>query len=89
MAVTRIPLPYSDEPGRLAARLEMSLAELGLTARTVNALEQQEIHTVRQLLQCTRQQILRIPNFGEKTLQDILAKLAKAGFSQGPRDRAK
>ena len=49
MAQTRIPLSKADERARiLRERLEMSTAEIGLTVRTTNCLEERGIFTVRE-----------------------------------------
>ena len=71
MAVTRIPIPDWAKNQKADDRLELSLAEIGLPVRTVNCLEDQGIFTVGQLLNCTPQRLLEIPNLGEKTLETI------------------
>lgn len=80
MAVTRIPLPKSCEMSQADDRLDLSLAETELPVRTVNALEEQGIFTVRDLLGCTPNWLLRIPNIGEKTLESMYAALERLGF---------
>ncbi|MED5578198.1 MAG: DNA-directed RNA polymerase subunit alpha C-terminal domain-containing protein, partial [Planctomycetota bacterium] len=51
MSVTRIPLSAAEEEARQTqARLEMSTAEIGLTVRTTNCLEEKGIFTVQDLL---------------------------------------
>ena len=83
MATTRIPLSAVEEQNRsLAARLEMSTAEIGLSVRTTNCLEERGIFTVRDLLHCTPEFLLGISNFGEKTLDEVYAALEKVGFSR-------
>ncbi len=78
---TRIPLSRADEASRLQqSRLEMSTAEIGLTVRTTNCLEERGIFTVRDLLQCSRDDLLSISNFGEKTLEEVYLALDKIGF---------
>jgi DNA-directed RNA polymerase alpha subunit len=48
MSRTRIPLSRQDENARLMKeRLEMSTAEIGLSVRTTNCLEERGIFTVR------------------------------------------
>ena len=80
---TRIPLSRAEEETRsLHQRLEMSTAEIGLTVRTTNCLEERGIFTVNDLLHCTRNDLLSISNFGEKTLDEVYASLAKIGFSR-------
>ena len=52
MSRTRIPLSRQDEQARLMKeRLEMSTAEIGLSVRTTNCLEERGIFTVRDLLE--------------------------------------
>lgn len=81
MATTRIPLSRVEEDSKsLQQRLEMSTAEIGLTVRTTNCLEERGIFTVRDLLQCTREDLLSISNFGEKTLEEVYKSLESIGF---------
>lgn len=78
---TRIPLIRADEQSRsLAERLEMSTAEIGLSVRTTNCLEERGIFTVQDLLNCTRDDLLSISNFGEKTLEEVYTALDNIGF---------
>ena len=61
---TRIPLIPADELRRsMKQRLEMSTAEIGLSVRTTNCLEERGIFTVEDLLKCTRDDLLGISNF--------------------------
>src|SRR5215467_10607028 len=79
--MTRIPMPQIDNQAQdLAARLEMSTAEIGLTVRTTNCLEERGIFTVDDLLHCTREDLLSISNFGEKTLEEVYKSLESIGF---------
>lgn len=79
--MTRIPLSKSEEQSRsLQERLEMSTAEIGLTVRTTNCLEERGIFTVQDLLHCTPDDLLGISNFGEKTLEEVYAALESIGF---------
>ena len=78
---TRIPLIRSEEDSSsLKKRLEMSTAEIGLTVRTTNCLEERGIFTVQDLLNCTRDDLLSISNFGEKTLEEVYLALEGVGF---------
>ena len=78
---TRIPLIRADEQSRsLNERLDMSTAEIGLSVRTTNCLEERGIFTVQDLLNCTRDDLLSISNFGEKTLEEVYAALDNIGF---------
>ena len=80
MAVTRIPLPDWARTENADDRLDLSLAETELSVRTVNCLEEHAIFTVRDLLNCTPDRLLEIPNFGEKTLLTVYEALEKVGF---------
>jgi DNA-directed RNA polymerase subunit alpha len=66
----------------------MSTAEIGLSVRTTNCLEERGIFTVHDLLNCTRADLLSISNFGEKTLEEVYRALEKIGFYRR-KDRAK
>ena len=79
--MTRIPLSVVEEEGHsLQKRLEMSTAEIGLSVRTTNCLEERGIFTVEDLLNCTRDDLLSISNFGEKTLEEVYVALEGIGF---------
>ncbi|MEM6364707.1 MAG: DNA-directed RNA polymerase subunit alpha C-terminal domain-containing protein [Planctomycetota bacterium] len=78
---TRIPLSQAEEDARLRReRLDLSIAEMGLTVRTTNCLEETGILTVRDLLNSSPRRLLRISNFGEKTLDEVYDSLERLGF---------
>jgi DNA-directed RNA polymerase subunit alpha len=85
MAVTRIPIPAWAKTQKADERLELSLAEINIDVRTVNCLDEQKISTVRDLLDCTPERLLEIPNFGVKTLETVYAALEKIGFHRTAR----
>ena len=81
--MTRIPLSPADEKARqLRERLDLSTAEIGLSVRTTNCLEEKGIFTVRDLLHSTPDTLLNITNFGEKTLEEVYQALDAIGFSR-------
>jgi DNA-directed RNA polymerase subunit alpha len=83
---TRIPLNRSYiEQRELEKKLELSTAELGLSVRTTNCLDEQGICTIGDLLACRREDLLRISNFGEKTLEDVYKALERLGFYRSDR----
>lgn len=88
MAVTRVPIPAWAKTQKSDDRLELSLAEIDLTVRTVNCLEEEKIFTVLDLLQCTRERLLQITNLGEKTVETIYVALEKLGFYRKSRQPA-
>ncbi len=81
MAKTRVRLSQTEENQRsLKERLELSTAEIGLTVRTTNCLEERGIFTVEDLLNTNRTDLLSIQNFGEKTLEEVYKALEAIGF---------
>jgi len=80
MAVTRIPIPKWATTSQTDERLELSLAEIDLAVRTVNCLEDRGIFTAEDLLKCTPEELLEIPNFGGKTLETVYEALETIGF---------
>ena len=79
--MTRVPLNRAYEATQdLRDRLEMSTAEIGLAVRTTNCLEERGVFTVDDLLHCTREDLLSISNFGEKTLEEVYKSLEGVGF---------
>jgi len=83
MPRTRIPLNQAELTNQgMQERLEMSTAEIGLAVRTTNCLEERGIFTVDDLLNCKREDLLSISNFGEKTLDEVYAALERFGFKR-------
>ncbi len=86
---TRIPLSRAEEEARLRReRLNLSIAEMGLSVRTTNCLEETGILTVRDLLNATPRRLLAISNFGEKTLDEVYQALEAMGFYRPNREPA-
>lgn len=86
---TRIPLStVRNDADDLREKLEMSTAEIGLSVRTTNCLEERGIFTVQDLLNCTREDLLGISNFGEKTLEEVYRALEGIGFYRKSREPA-
>lgn len=78
---TRIALSAADTQAKdMAEKLEMSTAEIALSVRTTNCLEERGIFTVNDLLHCTSDDLLAISNFGEKTLEEVYKALEGIGF---------
>ena len=81
IAIDRVQAAHED----MRDRLEMSTAEIGLAVRTTNCLEERGVFTVSDLLHCTRDDLLSISNFGEKTLEEVYRSLEKIGFFRASR----
>ena len=81
MASTRVRMPEGgDGQQTVQDKLQMSTAEIGLSVRTTNCLEERGIFTVADLLNCSPDDLLNISNFGEKTLEEVYLALESVGF---------
>ncbi len=87
------PFVYSDgrslalaasDPS-IEAKLNMSVAELGLSVRATNCLESDNINSVRDLVARTPEQLLEVRNFGDSTLTEVREKLTELGLRLGMR----
>jgi DNA-directed RNA polymerase subunit alpha len=54
--------------------------DLGLSSRTLNCLKRSEIHKIGDLLERRRDDLLKIRNFGERSLNELIAQLEERGF---------
>ena len=64
-----------------AQQYNMPVESLNLTARTLNCLKRASIHRVGEILDRTRGELLRIRNFGEKSLVELNERLAEIGIN--------
>jgi DNA-directed RNA polymerase subunit alpha len=79
-----IPAGRAPVPPRLQELLNRPIEDLTeLSVRSRNSLQKENIHTVRDLVQRTEQQMLSIDNFGKKSLQEISDFLAGHGLRFG------
>ena len=63
--------------------LEMNIEDLDLSVRSYNCLKAAEIRTVRDLLMYTRPQLLKMRNFGRKSIAEIDRMLDKLSERTG------
>lgn len=70
------------------AALGLSLDEIGIPQRVLNALEEKGVSTVRELLMTDFAKLKSIRNFGAKTIDHIYGCLAEVGFKRGQKLRA-
>jgi DNA-directed RNA polymerase subunit alpha len=80
-----------EQPARqvdqeLEAKLNTPIQELELSVRASNCLESVKVETVRQLVQMTDTDLLKIRSFGKTSLREIKRKLADFGLSLGMKD---
>jgi DNA-directed RNA polymerase subunit alpha len=79
-----VPAGRAPVPPRLQELLNRPIEDLTeLSVRSRNSLQKENIHTVRDLVQRTEQQMLSIDNFGKKSLQEISEFLAGHGLRFG------
>ena len=69
--------PEQTEETRRQEVLDTSLADIGLSVRNVNTLEEAEIFFVRDLAKRSREELLGIENVGERTLAECKEALKK------------
>lgn len=74
--------PYArvEEEESAAEELESPLDELGFDTRACNLLRGKGIHTLKDLLGQTREELLDINNFGEKSLAKVEERLSELGY---------
>ena len=75
-----------QRPGKyqkLVQALSTPVADLHLSARPASTLKMLNIKYVYELVQKSPLDLLRLPNFGEKSLKEVKAKLAALGLTLG------
>ena len=84
---TRVPLDKKFlKPLEQEKKLQFSISELGLPVRTTNCLDELGISTIGDLLDCTPAELLAVPNFGGKTLEEVYKALEKFEFYRKGRE---
>lgn len=83
--VGEVPEEESKPPvdQEFEAKLNTPIQELELSVRASNCLESVKVETVRQLVQMTEADLLKIRSFGKTSLREIKRKLADIGLSLG------
>ena len=61
--------------------LELAIEDLDLSERPRNCLKRAQINTIGELLTKTEDDLLNITNFGQKSLDEVKAKLDERGLS--------
>ncbi|HNS21196.1 MAG TPA: DNA-directed RNA polymerase subunit alpha [Sedimentisphaerales bacterium] len=83
-----VEVPEKQIDQELEAKLNTPIQELELSVRASNCLESVKVETVRQLVQMTDADLLKIRSFGKTSLREIKRKLADIGLSLGMKDVA-
>ena len=81
--------PEKKVDEELEAKLNTPIQELELSVRASNCLESVKVETVRQLVQMTEADLLKIRSFGKTSLREIKRKLADIDLSLGMKDVGK
>ena len=76
LGVQPVPTPIPDGLFIPLEHAFCTLAELELSVRVINRLETLGIQTLFELCQYSAVELLKIPRFGEKSLREVLDKLA-------------
>jgi len=63
--------------------LNKSLEELDFSVRSYNCLKKSEVNTLRDLVEFSPREIIKIKNLGKKSLDEIKEKITKYGFVSG------
>jgi DNA-directed RNA polymerase subunit alpha len=65
------------------ATLLRSIDDLELTMRASNCLKSEDIHLIGELVQQTEYKFRKVPNFGQKSINEIKEVLASRGLTLG------
>jgi DNA-directed RNA polymerase subunit alpha len=96
-ALVQLVEEMSDEPqglelGEVVATaasspdLDLPIEDLDLSERPRNCLKRAQVNSVGELLTKTEDDLLAITNFGQKSLDEVIAKLDERGLSLATRD---
>lgn len=72
-----------EDKKKLKKTLDIKISELELSVRAANCLKTAGIETLGDLVQMTEHEMLKFPNFGKKSLQELSAILKNYGLSFG------
>jgi DNA-directed RNA polymerase subunit alpha len=82
-----VGLGLSEEMDGPARRdLDVPIEELELSERPRNCLKRAQVNTISELIEKTEDDLLAITNFGQKSLDEVIAKLDERGLSLRTKD---
>lgn len=70
-------------PPELEQKLNTTLQQLDLSVRATNCLESEDIQTVRQIIEMSEDDLLKIRSFGRTSLREVVRKLESMGLKLG------
>jgi DNA-directed RNA polymerase subunit alpha len=76
-----LSLGPAEGEGEMAGDLALPIEELNLSVRSYNCLKRESINTVGELIQRSEQELTDIRNFGQKSIDEVKAKLDELGLS--------
>ena len=74
---------YVEEEPQIDPFLLKTVEELDLTVRSANCLKSENLRYIGELVQRTESELMKTPNFGKKSLNEIKEKLSSFGYSLG------
>ncbi len=74
---------YDEDFVRMRTLLKSKLSEMDLSVRTKNCLKSASITTIEDLISCSRSNILKMRNFGKKSLDELENKMKEKGLYFG------
>lgn len=75
---------FAAEPESDSGELERQIEDLDLSVRSYNCLKRAGIHSVRQLVEFSEDDLLNIRNFGVKSIEEVKDKLETMGLGLKP-----
>ncbi len=76
-----LQLLFDDEESKEHTLYNTPIEELNLSVRSYNCLKKNGIDTVEQLINQSEKELLKIRNFGHKSMEEVKEKLEKMGIS--------
>ena len=76
-----IPSIFAPEGQESNAELDKQIEDLDLSVRSYNCLKRAGIHSVRQLVEFSENDLLNIRNFGAKSIEEVKDKLISMGLN--------
>ncbi|WP_185871444.1 DNA-directed RNA polymerase subunit alpha [Blattabacterium cuenoti] len=74
---------YNEEFIRMQTLLKSKLSDMDLSVRTKNCLKSASIESISDLVSCSRNNMLKMRNFGKKSLDELESKMKEKGLYFG------